>query len=104
MKIIPTPEYTNLHTLKNKVVLIINHRHEPLKKFKYCVVKFILDEKYMNDLVHPIIRTDVKEEIKIWLDLSGYELFDKIIFGNYQKFTDKINIMYEGFELKEYNN
>ena len=34
MKIIPTPEYTNLHTLKNKVVLIINHRHEPLEKFK----------------------------------------------------------------------
>ena len=104
MKIIPTPEGTNLHTLKNKVVLIINHRHEPLKKFKYCVVKFIIDEKYMNDLVHPIIRTDSKEEIKIWLDLSGYELCDKIIFGNYQKCTDKINIRYEGFELKEYNN
>lgn len=104
MKIIPIPEGTNLHKLKNKVVLIINHRHETLKKFKYCVVKFILDENYMNDLVHPIIRTDSKEEIKIWLDLSGYELCDKIIFGNYQKLTDKINIMYEGFELKGYNN
>lgn len=104
MKIIPIPKYTNLHKLKNKVVLIINHRYKPLKKFKYCVVKFILDEEYMNDLVHPIIRTNLKEEIKIWLDLTGYKLCDKIIFGNYQKFTDKINIRYEGFELKEYNN
>ena len=99
MKIIPIPEYTNLHKLKNKVVLIINHRYKPLEKFKYCVVKFILDEKYMNDLVHPIIRTDSKEEIKIWLDLSGYKLRDKIIFGNYQINTDNINIRYEGFEL-----
>lgn len=32
MKIIPIPEYTNLHKLKNKVVLIINHRYKPLKK------------------------------------------------------------------------
>lgn len=54
----------------------------------------------MNDLVHPIIRTDSKEEIKIWLDLSGYKLCDKIIFGNYQKSTDKTNIRFEGFELK----
>ena len=100
MKIIPTPEYTNLHKLKNKVVLIINHRYKSLKKFKYCVVKFILDEKYMNNLVHPIIRTDSKYEIKIWMDLSGYKLCDKIIFGNYQKFTDKIKIRFEGFELK----
>lgn len=62
MKIIPIPKYTNLHKLKNKVVLIINHRYKPLKKFKYCVVKFILDEEYMNDLVHPIIRTNLKLE------------------------------------------
>ena len=100
MKIIPIPEYTNLHKLKNKVVLIINHRYKPLKKFKYCVVKFILDEKYINDLVHPIIRTDSKYEIKIWLDLNGYKLCDKIIFGNYQKNTNKINIRFVGFELK----
>ena len=99
MKIIPIPEYTNLHKLKNKVVLIINHRYKPLEKFKYCAVKFILDEKYMNDLVHPIIRTNSKEEIKIWLDLNGYKFCDKIIFGNYQINTDKINIRYEGFEL-----
>ena len=45
MKIIPIPEYTNLHKLKNKVVLIINHRYKPLEKFKYCAVKFISDEK-----------------------------------------------------------
>lgn len=53
-----------------------------------------------NSKLHPktIIRTSIKNELKIWMDLNGFKMTGKkIIIGH---MYDKLHIYFESFELK----
>lgn len=54
-----------------------------------------------NSKLHPktIIRTSIKDELKIWMDLNGFKLTGKkIIIGH---MYDKLHIYFESFELNK---
>ena len=92
MKILTSDEFwdyvkRNMHA--NTYFLYINHKYDTDKRYIICKN----DKKYFEKFFD----TNSKEELKIWMDLMGYNILRNFLIKNYR--GDKLEITYAMIEL-----